>query len=400
MRWKPILIESEKDTATRLVLNIAETLFEDIDKVNHPSFMNGKGGIALFYAYLFKVFNVKDYLDKSITILEIALEESSNVRMDINFGSGYSGISWLISHLVNNKFLEANIKDTVGNLDTFLKTGSYFLLEEGEYDILLGGLGPFHYFLEIKDLEYVEKCIEFIDKLAIREKNTVRWPQSRAVTIEGDNPMDTINLGLAHGIPSLIVFLSICYENNIKPETVFKLIKEAINYLFEIKFENKNCFFPFSIQKNKTSSETPLRWCYGDLGVIMSIFLAGRITKQQEWIKSAIGFAKISAQRINEADTIQDSHLCHGTAGIAHIFNRFYNYTEIDIFRKTAEFWYLDTIKRAKYHNNRVSFEAWKGDFGWMEIQGFLEGTAGIGLSILSAISDIEPKWDRCLLLS
>ena len=29
-----------------------------------------------------------------------------------------------------------------------------------------------------------------------------------------------------------------------------------------------------------------------------------------------------------------------------------------------------------------------------------LDGIAGIGLSLISAISSIEPQWDECLLLS
>ncbi|MFM7431585.1 MAG: hypothetical protein ACKO1F_17035, partial [Flammeovirgaceae bacterium] len=48
-----------------------------------------------------------------------------------------------------------------------------------------------------------------------------------------------------------------------------------------------------------------------------------------------------------------------------------------------------------------TGFLVWKGtDNGWVEFDGLLEGSAGIGLALLSAISDIEPKWDRCLLLS
>jgi len=37
---------------------------------------------------------------------------------------------------------------------------------------------------------------------------------------------------------------------------------------------------------------------------------------------------------------------------------------------------------------------------GPQEEFGFLEGIAGIGLMYISAISDVEPAWDECLLLS
>jgi hypothetical protein len=37
---------------------------------------------------------------------------------------------------------------------------------------------------------------------------------------------------------------------------------------------------------------------------------------------------------------------------------------------------------------------------GWRSEAGFLEGATGIGLALLGAISDVEPAWDRVLLLS
>jgi hypothetical protein len=36
---------------------------------------------------------------------------------------------------------------------------------------------------------------------------------------------------------------------------------------------------------------------------------------------------------------------------------------------------------------------------GWPD-PGFLTGAAGVGLALLAAISDVEPEWDRVLLLS
>ena len=40
------------------------------------------------------------------------------------------------------------------------------------------------------------------------------------------------------------------------------------------------------------------------------------------------------------------------------------------------------------------------GELDSYEDFGFLEGIAGIGLSLISAISDTDPSWDECLLLS
>ena len=36
----------------------------------------------------------------------------------------------------------------------------------------------------------------------------------------------------------------------------------------------------------------------------------------------------------------------------------------------------------------------------WLNSNNLIHGISGIGLSLISAISTIEPKWDRCLLIS
>ena len=88
--------------------------------------------------------------------------------------------------------------------------------------------------------------------------------------------------------------------------------------------------------------------------------------------------------------------LCHGTAGIAHIFNRAYHYTGIDDFRESAHYWFKQTIKEVPtaVELNRASLEQLK-----IELP-LLLGLCGTGLALMSAVDDIEPGWDSCMFLS
>jgi len=55
-----------------------------------------------------------------------------------------------------------------------------------------------------------------------------------------------------------------------------------------------------------------------------------------------------------------------------------------------------------KFEDGLAGFKSWRTEeYGGLSNDlGFLEGIAGIGLALISSISDIEPAWDECLLLN
>jgi lantibiotic modifying enzyme len=156
-------------------------------------------------------------------------------------------------------------------------------------------------------------------------------------------------------------------------------------------------FFPIFIP-NSIFEFSRISWCYGDLGIVIAILQAGIITQNKFWIEESL---KIGIQISKRKDKIgiQDACLCHGTAGNGHIFNRLYQYSEIEEFKNASIFWYAETLK---FHELYGHFKFYTNDIDnqWKKEQGILEGSAGIGLALISAISHIEPKWDRSLLLS
>ena len=54
----------------------------------------------------------------------------------------------------------------------------------------------------------------------------------------------------------------------------------------------------------------------------------------------------------------------------------------------------------ARFEDGLAGYKAWQGENGWMNQHGILEGIAGIGLVLLSHLSNEEPSWDRSFLLS
>lgn len=79
-----------------------------------------------------------------------------------------------------------------------------------------------------------------------------------------------------------------------------------------------------------------------------------------------------------------DAGLCHGSAGLAHIFNRHWQATGERVFADAARRWFGRTLARIDHVSGG----------------GFLSGRAGVALALLHAASAREPTWDRVLLLS
>ncbi len=96
-----------------------------------------------------------------------------------------------------------------------------------------------------------------------------------------------------------------------------------------------------------------------------------------------------------------DACFCHGTSGIAHIFNRMWRETGMPECKDAAAYWIGQTLSLAKFEDGLAGYKTWQGtERGFQNEYGLLEGIAGIGLVLLSYHYEIEPTWDECLLLS
>ncbi|MCP5046424.1 MAG: hypothetical protein GY940_04580, partial [bacterium] len=163
--------------------------------------------------------------------------------------------------------------------------------------------------------------------------------------------------------------------------------------------------FPAVSVNEKRTYESHLGWCYGDLGIGMALWQASRATHNQQWEEEAARILLHSSKRKNlDQNRVVDACFCHGTAGIAHIFNRMYHDTAIDDFKPAAIYWYEKTLEMAVHQDGlagyKIQFHDKEDNLVWFGERNLLKGIAGIGLSLMAAISTIEPQWDSCFMLS
>jgi lantibiotic modifying enzyme len=135
----------------------------------------------------------------------------------------------------------------------------------------------------------------------------------------------------------------------------------------------------------------------------MALWQASQTLQNKEWERISLDILLHTTTRTNPVkEKVSDGGFCHGSSGIAHIYNRLYQATEINIFKDAAIYWLHDTLDKAKFIDGIAGYKTWHTPKygGWIMHTGLLEGVSGIGLVLLSAVGDIEPKWDECLLLN
>lgn len=400
MNWVPVLNGLNKERAIETLSAIRRTTpitYTD------SSLMYGKGGLILWLAYLSKYNDEIANVEGDNSPLNVFLEEIIDLpETELSFGKGVLGNSWLIAHLIRGNFLPESDDIFSNVVEEFEAIGSK-MIDEGNYDYMLAGLGSLLFFLEIDKKDSIENMYEKLRKTAIISSHGITWKESPIVrNLSGQG--SSYNLGLAHGIPGIMTIISLLNQNgdiSMKSkyrDTILRVSDWLLGKTFN--FPDSKARFPFSFGDDETPFPTSIRWCYGDLGVAYSLYLSGKNINESRLEKEGIKLAKQCITRNNESKNIIDAHLCHGTAGIAHIYNRFYNSTRDEVFRDAATFWFEETFRKFNMEFE-FGFQGWKGEkHGWQNFPGLLEGSAGIGLALISAISEIEPKWDRCLLLS
>jgi hypothetical protein len=102
-----------------------------------------------------------------------------------------------------------------------------------------------------------------------------------------------------------------------------------------------------------------------------------------------------------------DPGLCHGAAGLAHIYNRIYCASGEPLFADAARRWFERTLEMRKPGLGVAGYQSWgpkagapRGEMEWLDDGSFLTGAIGIALALLGGIAPLEPNWDRLLLTS
>jgi lantibiotic modifying enzyme len=372
---------------------------------------SGAAGIALFFAYAHLAFPDRGLDDLCLRGIEEALGDVVAINLGPSLFSGFTGVGWVLRHLEGRIFETdddpgAEVESTL--LEALARYGQLWPAE------LIGGLAGFGlYFLERLPRESArqgaEQVIAQLATNARKEDGAFTWftpPQGVPASQKAAAPDGYYNLGVSHGVPGVIGFLAAAHRLGVAPDESRRLTTGAVRWLLDQRLpEGSGSTFPGSVGPGIKPVPTRHAWCYGDPGVAAVLLLAARSFGREDWEREALACAHLAAGRREGATTgVDDAGLCHGAAGLAQVFHRLFRATGDETLREAALYWLERTLEFRQPGLGPGGFGVAEidaaGQKSWTAAPGFLTGSAGIGLTLLAAITPVEPEWDRLLLLS
>ncbi|WP_428267093.1 lanthionine synthetase C family protein [Haliangium sp.] len=444
-----------------VVLDLARAL-RDPDPLlrahpDHPThaanLSSGVAGLALLFAYLARAehagtpgiraerVGVEDFLDLAETCLGIAVEAMAEQPMGSDLYSGFAGITWAVTH-VDNLVAEMTA-DAAGSTEPgdefdsgatatddeddeddeddgqFIDQTLHELLTSGpwhgQYDLISGLVGYGVYAIERLPRPSARACLDAVlDRLeerAERSDDFVTWftqPELLPPHQRERCPDGYYNLGLSHGVPGVIALLGLCHALGVATERVDRLLDGAVSWLLaRANPPSLVSRYSAAYVPGTSPDHTRAAWCYGDPGVAAALRLAARTRGRDDWAERARDLALAVTRRAEDYCGVTDAGLCHGSTGLILLDQHMYADCRDPAFLASARRWVDRTLgMRGPDEAERIAgFRFWVHDYSieelsWRPARGLLNGAVGVALTLLAAVSEVAPDWDRILLLS
>ena len=399
--WTPLF----SDDAAQRYRNVIHEVVDCLDAHDVQGLDNGKALLCAYTAHAEGDEQSRERAEQYV--------EAECARMEDNYAaqtlySGIVGCAWLSAHT-----------DTIfGNHDdSAYEDVDAFLVEicrqrgRGTYDLISGWVGFGVYFLERfphpSALNGIEAVLEVLKASCEEGPAGTTWftppqllpPWQRAMAPEG-----YYNVGMAHGVPGVIGFLSEVQRLEGTPFDVRDLLRRSTAWVVDQQRSDQT--FPAWIPRNRPVERNPSRvaWCYGELGVSVALLAAARALNDDAVEEAALASARHCAER-RHSTGVKDAGLCHGAAGNAHLFNRLYQATRDPVLRDAAVFWFERALSMRVAGTGVAGYTMWTGGPDaestkdpWTPVVSFLTGASGVALAFLGAIAPVAPDWDRLLL--
>ncbi|UCS92403.1 lanthionine synthetase C family protein [Echinicola marina] len=385
---------------------IYNLLNKDFHKNSNIGLMGGKSGIILFHINYYKLYGKTEHLEQCYNMLCEVLDYVEQEELDYSFANGIAGIGWLIEYISKNELMGLNSDILLEEFDEILFLELKKMCEIGNFDFLHGALGLGLYFLKRRENELTSNALSLIVQSLYFYSETnnevVSWKNWQNRNRQED---EMYNLGIAHGIPAIIFILSNILDRGLEKDKVKKLLSGGTKFLLNNSLDHSHFgfYFPHSLPFDKYKDSSRLAWCYGDLSVGLSLW---EVTKKSdfEYVKPFLLelFLFSSQRRDMKTNYINDGCLCHGTSGLAIIFNKLYNESGIKEFNDSSNFWINKTLDLRILDDSYSRYRFLESQLTkrWSYKPGVLDGLAGIGLTYISKLNPDQScnSWTELIL--
>jgi lantibiotic modifying enzyme len=373
--WSPWV---EGETAAR-ALAAAVSIARDLTQASGPGLSRGHAGLALFFAYLERSLGRAEAGELAQHHLELAIDELSEQPIaSPSLYFGFTGVAWVIEHLTAED--PAGDDDPNAEIDAALLSLLGRAPWKGEHDLLGGLVGLGVYALERLPRAPAAAMIPLlVARLSERIGGETRELAAR-------------DPGMAHGAAGVIALLARLIEEGAAGPEAAALLTATVDGVLPHLFPGNG------------GEEEDLAWCSGGAGLSAALLAASRAGRRDDWELAARRLAVAMAERRPGDTRSFDPALCHGTAGLSHLFYRLYQATGHPAVLAAARHWLEHTLAARRPGEGIGGYlclgRQEDGRRGWIVNPGFLDGAAGTGLALLAAATPVAPAWDRLLLLS
>ncbi|HAS42935.1 MAG TPA: hypothetical protein DCS93_20815 [Microscillaceae bacterium] len=394
-----------------IVTKIAKDLVAHYDQLsNYGGLYSSKIGLALFladYTLHTQDKQFEEVIYQSVTDCLENIDPSQGLSL-----SGVAGIGWGINYLVSRGiFDKSEVEEYLSKLQHVVISSIDLPHEAQNHDLMHGFIGKVLFIIAQYHLGFasretlvnvIRKSLQYLKETAIQSETGMAWKYTTHQHME-------YSLGLSHGQPAIIVYLCEVLSLNLLSDEENQEVRTMIDHIAQWLMDKRTVndeqklLYPQSLYIDRDPHLFKrLAWCYGDPGMAIGFVNAGKTLKNDTYFQEGKALILQAAELPLEQSRIMvnpknpseiDMGFCHGVVGVLHMFHRFAQVFDDEVFHKSRTYWLNVMLQNTQ---PKAPYMGWKGtkaedaateddgtSFRWVSKSTLLEGAAGMGMVLL-----------------
>lgn len=403
MPWTTLLEGPDRERVTETATAVSDALLASPPGGGDVApTLNGTLGAVLFLAEWGSASGQSAYTDAAGALLDEAIDAASDLdRPSTGLYGAPLGVAWVDAML--------RPSHDENDVDLFVRAAVERDAARRPNDLMHGLAGLGAYCLarlpRASARRGLERVVGHLARTATEDADGLTWafvPSAETpFRFDGARPEGHVNLGFAHGVPGIVAFLAAAERAGVPGAR--ELLDPAVRWLVAQRLPaGAGAAFPSFVFPGHEPAPSRLGWCYGDPGIAVALLAAGEALRSD----GVVALARDVALGCEPRDEDVDATLCHGSAGLGHMFNRLGQALGDERLLELARRWFGVTLDRHLGGLTVVDREQTKqilAGGGTVAVDagyGLLFGAAGVGLALASAVSSRPPRWDAALFVS
>lgn len=437
--WRAVIDGELRNAASEILEDLAVRL-SDPDRVHHiATVANSQGqprsvrhwsptdcsygdaSLALLFGQMDRCFPDRGWDLLAHQYIELAardLEQQAIHWLSPGMFGGFAGLCFTVDQLSLGGQRYSRLRDTLdGLLVQFmsnapdnretLSQGMRF----GDYDVIGGRSGVGRYLLSRQDNPalippFQRLLTQLLTLSQIRGEPSPFFVPPEYMPTDRHRlryPQGATDCGLAHGMPGPLGLFALAQLHGVDLPALPSSIERLSTWLVDQRCDDEwGVNWPFAVSADTTTVAPPparAAWCYGSPGVASALWWAGAALGDPTLQLLSVEAIRAIARRPSHVRAIPSPIICHGVAGLLEVVLRFSNRDPDPVLVSFAQELTHELISLYE-PASLVGFRDIDPIGARIDNPGFLEGAAGVALVLLAATTDVEPTWDRMLLLS